>query len=367
MGEVRKRKASGEKSAAAEKPIVSSGGGLGLIPVVLIAAVLAGSGCFVIKKDHAENFANIQTLTDQLRADNVKTIKTVDAMKKSIEQKDSIIKELQSKVTAGNEKNRLTDEKLQEIIKTVTDSSTAAGDRQSQIDILEVALQQTIDTSTGRTDELKKLIEDSAADTGALEIQTAQLNEVTGQIDQLNTKIQEGATKIAQLNAETVAINAKIEIVETAAQSADKAIHEITTIGGAQLEELKTTIPEFQAQIDAFAETIDEIASTIPSQTLLVTLQTTTKKAADGLAVALKDISANSQELRSIKADAEKELSGLASQIGSVVDSVKQGDSVVATLNDSVDTANTIIGALSTDIDALKKRYSELTKKISAK
>lgn len=80
---------------------------LGLIPVVLIAAVLAGSGCFVIKKDHAENFANIQTLTDQLRADNVNTIKTVAAMKKSIDQKDSIIKELQQKVTAGNEKNRL--------------------------------------------------------------------------------------------------------------------------------------------------------------------------------------------------------------------------------------------------------------------
>ena len=48
---------------------------LGLIPVVLIAAVLAGSGCYVIKKDHAENFADLQKLTNQLKADNSNTLK----------------------------------------------------------------------------------------------------------------------------------------------------------------------------------------------------------------------------------------------------------------------------------------------------
>merc|ERR1712176_1331471 len=79
---------------------------------VLIAAVLAGSGCYVIKKDHAESFADIQALAEKLQADNAKTVKTVDAMKAAIEKKDAIIKELQQKVTAGNEKNRLMEEKM---------------------------------------------------------------------------------------------------------------------------------------------------------------------------------------------------------------------------------------------------------------
>merc|ERR1711990_945449 len=111
MGEVRKRKVSAEEKngkGAPEPQIIQKGGGLGLIPVVLIAAILAGSGCYVIKKDHAESFSDIQQLTSQLKSDNAKTLKAVDAMKKSIEQKDLIIKELQQKVNAGNEKNRLT-------------------------------------------------------------------------------------------------------------------------------------------------------------------------------------------------------------------------------------------------------------------
>jgi len=68
---------------------------------------LAGSGCYVIKKDHAESFADIETLTLKLKTDNAQILKAVETMKKSIDQKDGIIKELQQKVTAGNEKNRL--------------------------------------------------------------------------------------------------------------------------------------------------------------------------------------------------------------------------------------------------------------------
>ena len=73
-----------------------------------------------------------------------------------------------------------------------------------------------------------------------------------------------------------------------------------------ELEELKATIPALQAQIELFAENIEEISATIPSQSLLVTLQATTQKAADGLAQASKDIQENSLELRTIRTDAEK-------------------------------------------------------------
>jgi uncharacterized protein HemX len=80
---------------------------LGLIPVILIAALVAGSGCYVIRKDNAENFSGIEALTRKLKTENTKTLETVESMRKNLEQKDSVIKELQLKVSAGNEKNRM--------------------------------------------------------------------------------------------------------------------------------------------------------------------------------------------------------------------------------------------------------------------
>merc|ERR1712130_18726 len=253
-GRSAKEKSSEEKSNGAENAvIVSEAGGLGLIPVVLIAAILAGSGCYVIKKDHAESFSDIQQLTSQLKSDNAKTLKAVDAMKKSIEQKDLIIKELQQKVNAGNEKNRLmedrmgdlneligsteselqtdidskyedqmtkiksfaaeigvhsnsilqsnnrldkTDEKLDDVVTRISESTDSAASRQKQIELLEQALADTKTSTASQTAELKRLVEDSSADDAAMEVQTAQLNEVTGQISSLNAKIQEVFEKL---------------------------------------------------------------------------------------------------------------------------------------------------------------------------
>ena len=49
------------------------------------------------------------------------------------------------------------------------------------------------------------------------------------------------------------------------------------------------------------------------------------------------------------------------------MDDVKKGGSVVNSLSDSLESANQIIGALTSDIDGLKKKHSDLSKKISAK
>lgn len=357
MGEARKRKVSGDAKTAAAQPVVTSdGGGLGLIPVVLIAAVLAGSGCYVIKKDHAASFADIENLTVKLKSDNAQILKTVEAMKKNIDQKDGIIKELQQKVTAGNEKNRLTNEKLDDIITQVADGADAAGARQSQIDNLEKALEETKEASVAKTEELKQLVQEQTADSGALDVQAAQLTEVNGQIDELNAKIQEGAQSIAKLNAETVAINVKIENVETISKQSSDAIDEIKSTGGAQLDLLNEAIPILQAKIEQLSETVDEVASAIPSETLLVTLQTAAQKATDGLSAALKDIAENSHEIRAIKATSEKELAELTSRLASAAGEIKEGASVSASVQESIDSANKIISALTKDIDGLKKR-----------
>ena len=76
MGEVRKRKNSGEAkngsngSSAVAQPQqqAKSGGGLGLIPVVMISALLAGSGCHVIRKDTAKSIADLNDFVGELKA-----------------------------------------------------------------------------------------------------------------------------------------------------------------------------------------------------------------------------------------------------------------------------------------------------------
>ena len=78
-----------------------------------------------------------------------------------------------------------------------------------EIAALEAALQETKAAGAAATTELKQLVEDNTADTGALDIQAAQLSEVNGQIDELNAKIQEVLQKIATAAAE----NATDEVV----------------------------------------------------------------------------------------------------------------------------------------------------------
>merc|ERR1712176_1513107 len=369
---------------------------------VLIAAVLAGSGCYVIKKDHAESFADIQALAEKLQADNAKTVKTVDAMKAAIEKKDAIIKELQQKVTAGNEKNRLmeekmgdlnellesteeklktdidakyeenmknikkfaneinayssqilnsnnrlekTDDKLEDVIKQISDGLQAADTRQSQIDSLEKSLKDTQADTVTRTSELRQLVETKSQDKGVIEEQAGQIASVNGKIDSLNTKIAEGESKIAKLSADLVSVNANV----------------------GELKSLGAAIPALEEQVESFAASVEEISQNIPSKTMLVTLQTTATKAAEGLAAALKDIEGNTSEVRAVKAAGEKELSELAARVTSVLDDVKKGGSVVNSLSDSLESANQIIGALTSDIDGLKKKHSELSRKISAK
>jgi len=345
MGEVRKRKVSQNGNSAPEKKAVSESGGLGLIPVVLIAAVLAGSGCYVIKKDHAESFADIQALAEKLQADNAKTVKTVDAMKAAIEKKDAIIKELQQKVTAGNEKNRLTDDKLEDVIKQISEGLQAADTRQTQIDNLEKSLLDTQADTVSRTDELRQLVETKSLDKGVIDEQAGQIASVNGKIDSLNSKIAEGESKIAKLSAELVSVNSDV----------------------GDLKGLSAAIPALEEQVESFSASIDEISQNIPSKTMLVTLQTTATKAAEGLAAALKDIEGNTSEVRAVKAAGEKELSELAARVQTVMDDVKKGGSVVNSLSDSLESANQIIGALTSDIDGLKKKHSDLSKKISAK
>ena len=93
-------------------------GGLGLIPVVLIAAILAGSGCHVIKKDTAADIAELTRFIDDLKGNakynflsqnnisplnynvnylkvrNSETLELVTSLRAAVVQKDAMIENL---------------------------------------------------------------------------------------------------------------------------------------------------------------------------------------------------------------------------------------------------------------------------------
>jgi len=246
-----------------------------------------------------------------------------------------------------NSNNRMekTDDKLEDVIKQISEGLQAADTRQTQIDTLEKSLLDTQADTVSRTDELRQLVETKSLDKGVIDEQAGQIASVNGKIDSLNSKIAEGESKIAKLSAELVSVNSDV----------------------GDLKGLSAAIPALEEQVESFSASIDEISQNIPSKTMLVTLQTTATKAAEGLAAALKDIEGNTSEVRAVKAAGEKELSELAARVQTVMDDVKKGGSVVNSLSDSLESANQIIGALTSDIDGLKKKHSDLSKKISAK
>lgn len=425
MGEVRKRKTSGDvKPSNGTDDVASakSSGGLGLIPVILIAALVAGSGCYVIRKDNAENFSGIEALTRKLKTENTKTLETVESMRKNLEQKDSVIKELQLKVSAGNEKNRMlekrvnlvenkvsdtvvdvdtklvknndllkvqlqnihakfdeqvtvndhvnvkTNDKLEELIKTIEAEAGTAEERQAKIEALEKSLLETKSATAAQTEELKTMVSTEwKAASGELETQAATLTAVNAQIGALGAKVEEGETKVGRLIVDNNAIKTTIADVQGSVTANEAAIEEIKTVGGAQLEELQAAVPVLEAQLADFSESLQQLASDIPSTSSLVILQSTAQKASDGLAAALKDITQNSEDVRKIRNGGEKQLAELAEKIGEIVEDVKKGNSATTSVTESVETANSIISALSNDIDSLKKKFSDLSIKVTAK
>merc|ERR1712106_841913 len=106
MGEVRKRKNSGEAkngTSAAPAAAPAKSGGLGLIPVVLISALLAGSGCHVIRKDTAKSIADLSDFVGELKAKNVETGQLVEKLRNTVATKDALVESLKAAINK-NEK-----------------------------------------------------------------------------------------------------------------------------------------------------------------------------------------------------------------------------------------------------------------------
>jgi len=254
MGEVRKRKASAETEPAkpAENVVVQKQG-MGFFSVVFVAAILAGSGCHVLKKDQAVEFDAVRSLAAQLKADNVKTLATIATMQEGVEQKDTIIKRLQEEVTATHEKNALLKEELVLL--------------NEQIESTEGALKAKIEANyQDQFSELKK----QAQRYGIVEKDLLKAGNSVEELEEKLSDLQETVQKSSDDNAARsktiVDLQAELDVAKTETASKLIQLHELVSTSGVDVEKIDGQA----AQIVKVQETLSALESKLNEESLKI-------------------------------------------------------------------------------------------------
>jgi len=226
MGEVRKRKASAEgEQAKSPENVVVQKNGMGFFSVVFVAAILAGSGCQVLKKDQAVEFDAVRGLAAQLKADNVKTLATIATMQEGVEAKDTIIKRLQEEVTATHEKNALLEEKLSDLQETVRKSSDDNDARSKSITDLQSELDLAKTETASKLIQLHELVSTSGVDVEKIDGQAADIVKVQHTLAVLESKLNEESLKIVELAENDV--TSDISALESSIQAQKTAVENL--------------------------------------------------------------------------------------------------------------------------------------------
>jgi len=255
MGEVRKRKASAETEPAkpAENVVVQKQG-MGFFSVVFVAAILAGSGCHVLKKDQAVEFDAVRSLAAQLKADNVKTLATIATMQEGVEQKDTIIKRLQEEVTATHEKNALFRNQLKK-----------AGERAVQVrDGLIRTIRIKFDKDLPqRRQYLTMLIETI---TERLERTDGFKIKLEEKLSDLQETVQKSSDDNAARSKTIVDLQAELDVAKTETASKLIQLHELVSTSGVDVEKIDGQA----AQIVKVQETLSALESKLNEESLKI-------------------------------------------------------------------------------------------------
>jgi len=208
MGEARKRKTSSEdKSNGSNSPtevkVIEKSGGLGLISVVLISAILAGSGCHVLKKDTQENINELNKFITTLKAENTATASLVQNLRDAISTKDSLIDSLRKDIGANEEQTKQTDKKMDAIIEELKTAESASQGRTDKIKDLEAQLAAAKADAESKIDNLNALV--SALPSGIQDDMAKQGIEIEGfgsKIAALDSRVNEVLEQMKNLLAE---------------------------------------------------------------------------------------------------------------------------------------------------------------------
>merc|ERR1711892_960056 len=339
MGEVRKRKNSGEAkngTSAAQPAAQAKSGGLGLIPVVLISALLAGSGCHVIRKDTAKSIADLSDFVGELKAKNVETGQLVEKLRNTVATKDALVESLKAAINKNEKQAEQTDLKMEEILLELAKTESASADRAKQITDLEQQLSTSHADAASKLDALNAVI-----DTLPQEIQK-DLAKQGGEIESVSSKL-------AQLEAKVTEQNAQIESNSAAAGDKD------------ELEGVSAKLASLATQVDSARADLVQLSSKMPSQVTMEKMSIQSEKAVEGLETANGLLDKHTKEINALKQAGEKvkQLGNLDAKVSELNDSSTDAAKKVASLEESIKSTKRLVDALDGEVTGLKKRHAE--------
>merc|ERR1712131_569388 len=400
MGEVRKRKVSSEEKSngsAPEVKVVEKSGGLGLISVVLISAILAGSGCHVLKKDTQENINELNTFITNLKAENTATAALVQNLRDAISTKDSLIESLKKDITANEEQtkklndllNKMNDKldetdakikdevdiKYQDNLKSVRDlasqvektskyaldANNKMDDSDKKMDSIIEELKAAESASQARTDKIKDLESQLASEKADAESKIDNLNALVGA---LPSGIQEDLSKqgieIEGFGSKIAALDARVNEQDAKLAKTAQAAAQVPDVQGLMSE----TVAGIQSQIETLKNDVIEASSKIPSEVTLVTIKDQAEKASTGLKQAMDQLTQHTKDINTLRSAGEKlkQLSGLSESVQTLTNESVEYSSSISKITSELESAQALLKALSNDIDAIKKRQADIAK-----
>merc|ERR1711935_843883 len=356
MGEVRKRKNSGEAkngTSAAPAAAQAKSGGLGLIPVVLISALLAGSGCHVIRKDTAKSIADLSDFVGELKAKNVETGQLVERLRNTVATKDALVESLKAAINKNEKQaeqlndslNKLEDKlsetdakikdevdvKYQDNLKTVRElgdkiskaskEALAANKKMDGTDLkMGEILLELAKTESASADRAKKITDleqqlstshaDAASKLDALNAVIDTLpREIQKDLAKQGGEIESVSSKLAQLEAKVTEQNVQIESNSAAAGDKD------------ELEGVSAKLASLATQVDSARADLVQLSSKMPSQVTMEKMSIQSEKAVEGLETANGLLDKHAKEINALKQAGEKELGNLDAKVTELNDS----------------------------------------------
>merc|ERR1711892_966526 len=357
MGEVRKRKNSGEAkngTSAAPAAAPAKSGGLGLIPVVLISALLAGSGCHVIRKDTAKSIADLSDFVGELKAKNVETGQLVEKLRNTVATKDALVESLKAAINKNEKQAEQLNDSLNKLEDKLSETDAKIKDE------VDVKYQDNLKTVSASADRAKKITDleqqlstshaDAASKLDALNAVIDTLpQEIQKDLAKQGGEIESVSSKLAQLEAKVTEQNAQIESNSAAAGDKD------------ELEGVSAKLASLATQVDSARADLVQLSSKMPSQVTMEKMSIQSEKAVEGLETANGLLDKHAKEINALKQAGEKvkQLGNLDAKVTELNDSSTDAAKKVASLEESIKSTKRLVDALDGEVTGLKKRHAE--------
>jgi len=268
MGEARKRKVSSEEKsngAAPEVKVVEKSGGLGLISVVLISAILAGSGCHVLKKDTQENFNELNTFITNLKAENTATAALVQNLRDAISTKDSLIESLKKDITANEEQTK----KLNDLLNKMNDKLDETDAKIK--DEVDIKYQDNLKSVRDLASQVEKTSKSALDANNKMDDTDKKMDSIIEELKAAESASQARTDKIKDLESQLASAKAdaesKIDNLNALVGALPSGIQEDLSKQGIEIEGFGSKIAALDARVNEVFEQMKSLLAESPEQT----------------------------------------------------------------------------------------------------